>query len=81
MKKTWYRVTLDVAYEGEILDRAGNIVADEVRAKEVLARVVEHDLDVALQNTPAGPVDWNLVSAEPKPHESACAYGGCWCKR
>jgi len=72
VKKTWYRVTLDVAYEGEILDREGKPLAwtgaatDEARAKEVLTKVVKHDLDVALRNTPAGPVDWDLVNVEPR---------------
>lgn len=66
MKKTWYRVTLDVAYEGAVFDRAGKIVAEEDRAKEIVTRVVKHDLDVALRTTSAGPVDWDLVKVVKK---------------
>jgi len=67
MKKTWYRVTLDIAYEGEILDREGAVVKDETRAKEVLMRVVKHDIDVAFRGPAAGPVDWDLLDVTSKP--------------
>ncbi len=70
MKKRWYRLTLDVAYEGyNILDRDGNPVTDEAQAKKVLTRVVKHDVDVAFRMTPSGPVDWDLVDAGPLPWE------------
>lgn len=58
MKKTWYRLTLDVAYERDI-------VRDDV-AIEVMTKVIKHDLDVALRATPSGPVDWDLVNVEKK---------------
>jgi len=62
VKKTWYRVVLDVAYEGNIMDRAGEPVTDPDKAKEILVRVVGHDLSVALRGAPCGPVDWDLVT-------------------
>jgi len=66
MKKTWYRLTLDVAYEGDILDREGQVINDPAHAQEVLMRVVKHDVDTALRATAAGPVDWDLVSIAPR---------------
>ena len=64
--KKWYRVTLDLAYEGDVLDRGGRVVTDKKQAKEILMRVVKNYLDNALRNTAAGPVDWTVVSAEPQ---------------
>jgi hypothetical protein len=65
--KRWYRVTLDLAYEGDILDRDGRVVTDKKQAKEILERVVSLDIGGALRKTTAGPVDWTVISAEPKP--------------
>jgi hypothetical protein len=63
VKKSWYRLTLDVAYEGPILDRNFQPVErGSEEARMILQRVIKHDLDVALRKAPAGPVDWDLVS-------------------
>lgn len=61
--KTWYRVTIDIAYEGEVTDKFGGVVEDEEKKKEIVNRIVALDLDNALRRTASGPVDWTVVSA------------------
>ncbi len=65
--KKWYRVTLDLAYEDDILRRATRAERATLEAKEILEHVVSLDIGDALRKTAAGPVDWTVVSAEPIP--------------
>jgi hypothetical protein len=65
MDKRWYRLTLDVAYEGPILDKNGQAVeAGSLEALEILERVCRLDVSTALRASSAGPVDWHLEKVE-----------------
>lgn len=67
MKKRWYRVVLDVAYEGEhVLDKDSEPVKDPEREQEILTRVVKRDFATALHTMPAGPVDLEVVRVYPR---------------